>query len=156
MEVPVVGVVPIHEMSGDDGVDTALLRNMCVEAKRYLESFEWCKTAEPMYWGGGVGKIFSIFLFEIVASRIDVDQWLWVIVGDVPRVYLVLDECKSPSDVFDTYVGLMEQWIALARQGRTSDELPPTGVEPTPEWAAQLEQRLQFIRSNVAPFLLKG
>ena len=156
MEIPVVGVVPIQDMNGDDEVDTTLLRGMCIEAKQYLESFDWCKTAEAVYWGGGVGKIFSIFLFEIVASRIGIDRWLWVVVGDIPHVYLVLDECKSPSDVLHLYMGLMEQWIELARQGRSSPDLPPIGVEPTPEWAMELEQRLRFIQTTVAPFLLKA
>ena len=132
MEIPVVGVVPIQEMNGDDDVDTALLRGMCIEAKQYLESFDWC------------------------TSKIGVDRWLWVVVGDVPHLYLVLDECKSPSDVLRAYTGLMEQWIKLAHEGRSSPDLPPTGVEPTPEWARELEQRLQFIRTIVAPFLLKA
>jgi hypothetical protein len=156
MEIPVVGVVPIQEMSGDDEVDTTLLRAMCIEAKQYLESFDWCEAAQPVYWGGGVGKVFSIFLFEIVASKVGIDRWLWVVVGDIPHLYLVLDECKSPSDVLRAYRGLMEQWIELARQGRRSPDLPPTGVEPAPEWATELEQRLRFIRTNVAPFLLKA
>jgi len=156
MEIPVVGVVPIQEMNGDDDVDTTLLRGMCIDAKQYLESFDWCKTAEAVYWGGGVGKIFSIFLFDIVALKTGIDRWLWVVVGDIPHLYLVLDECKSPSDVLRAYMGLLEQWIKLAREGRSSPDLPPIGVEPTPERATELEQRLQFIRTNVAPFLLKA
>ncbi len=124
MEIPVVGVVPIQDMIGDDDADTALLRGMCIEAKQYLESFDWCNVAEAVYWGGGVGKVFSIFLFEIFASRIGIDRWLWVVVGDIPHVYLVLDECKSPSDVLREYLGLMEQWIKLAHQGRSSPDLP--------------------------------
>jgi hypothetical protein len=106
--------------------------------------------------GRGVGKVFSILLFEIVASRVGIDKWPWVVIGDIPPIYLVLDDCKSPADVLDQYTGLMEQWIELARQGRSSDDLPPTGAEPTPEWAAELEGRLRFIRTNVVPFLLKG
>jgi hypothetical protein len=62
MEIPVVGVVPIQEMKGDDDVDTTLLRRMCIEAKQYLESFDWCKAAEAVFWGGGVGKIFQHIL----------------------------------------------------------------------------------------------
>lgn len=154
MEIPVVSVVPIQEMNGDDDVDRALLRGMCSEAKQYLESFDWCESAQPVYWGGGVGKIFSIVLFEIVSSKIGIDRWLWVVVGDIPYLYLVLDECKSPSDVLRAYMGLMEQWIKLAHEGRSFPDLPPTGVLPTPEWATELEQRLRLILTNVAAFLL--
>lgn len=142
-------------MQGDSEAETVHLQHMCSEAKAYLESFPWCTKAQPMYYGGGVGKIFCVFLFEIVAARPNVDRWLWVVLGDIPRIYLVLDECRCPSDVLRLYVGLMEAWIELARQGKTSDDLPPIGVEPTPEWAKELEQRLRFIRTIVAPFLLE-
>ena len=155
MDTRQVGVDPIQDMNGDNAVDTAQLREMCAEAKEYLESFDWCEVAGPVYWGGGIGKIFSVFVFEIGSVEADVDRFLWVVVGDVPPLYFVLDDCRSPSDVLDKYIDLMEQWIVLARQGRTSDDLPPTGVEPTPEWAARLAKRLQFIRTNVGPLLKK-
>ena len=155
VHIPLVGVVPIQDMKGDNPVDTEQLQEMCAEAKHYLESFDWCKAAEPVYWGGGIGKIFSVLVFEIVGLKADVDRWLWVVVGDIPPLYIVLDDCRSPSDVLDKYMELMKQWIELARQGRTSDDLPPTGAEPTPEWAALLEKRLQFIRTNIGPLLSK-
>jgi len=49
---------------------------MCIKAKQYLESFDWCEAAQPVYWGGGVGKILSISLFDIVASTTGIDRWL--------------------------------------------------------------------------------
>jgi hypothetical protein len=155
VDTPLLGVVPIQDMNGDNAVDTALLREMCADAKQYLESFDWCEVAGPVYWGGGIGKIFSVFVFEIASVAADVDRLLWVVVGDVPPLYFVLDDCRSPSDVLDKYMELMEQWIELARQGRTSDALLPTSVEPTPEWAASLAKRLQFIRTSVGPLLKK-
>ena len=140
-------------MVGDDEADTALLRQMGVEAKTYLEGFDWCKAVGPAYWGGGVGKVFGIFLFQIEPQSADVDRWLWVIVGDIPPLYLVLDECRSPSEALDTYLELMGQWVDLARQGRISPDIPPTGVEPTLEWAEELEGRLAFIRAEIEPGL---
>ena len=40
--VPVPKVVPVARMAGDDGEDTALLRQMLEEAKNYVLSFSWC------------------------------------------------------------------------------------------------------------------
>jgi hypothetical protein len=70
-----------------------------------------------------------------------------------PTALLCAGRLQISSDVFGKYTGLMEQWIELARKGRSSDDLPPAGVEPTPERAAKLDGRLRFIRTNVGPFL---
>ena len=126
---------------------------MSVDAKVYLESFDWCAFIGPAYWGGGVGSVFSVFLFQIEPRAADVDRWLWVIVGDIPSLYLVLDECKSPKDAAAMYLALMGEWVELARQGRSSPDVPATGVEATPEWAEDMAGRLEFIRQNIVPSL---
>lgn len=153
MDIPVSGVVPLTQMIGDDETDTALLHQMSVEAKEYLEHFDWCDAVGRAYWGGGVGKIFSVFLFEIEPRGPDVDRWLWVIAGDIPPLYVAVDECTTPKQAADTYLELMTEWVALAREGRTSPDIPPTGVEATPERADDLERRLAFIRANIRPHL---
>lgn len=153
MNIPVSGVVPFEQAVGIDETDTVLLRQMGVEAKEYLESFDWCGVVGQCCWGGGVGKVFSVFLFEIEPKTADVDHWLWVIVGDIPPLHLVIDQCRSPREAADMYLALMTEWVALAREGRTSPDLPPTGVEPTPERAKDLEGRLAFIQANILPFL---
>lgn len=153
MNPPAAGVVALEQMAGDDEQDTALLREMAAEATNYLQSFSWCSGIAEAYWGGGVGKVFGIFLFKIIPASPDVDQWLWVVTGDVPRAYLVLDESKSPAEAFEAYLTLMTNWIEFAHEGRSSPELPPTGVPSTPEWAAELERRLEFLKTKVKPFL---
>jgi hypothetical protein len=155
MNIPVSGVVPLEQMRGDDETDTVLLRQMSVLAKAYLEQSDWCSAVERGYWGGGVGKIFSVFLFEIEPKTAGVDQCLWVIVGDIPPLHLVTDQCRSPKQAANMYLALMTEWVVLAREGRTSSDLPPTGVEATPERAEELERRLAFIRAKILPFLNK-
>ena len=59
---------------------------MSAEAKKYLEGFQWCGSAGPAYWGGGVG-VFGVFLFQIEPKASDVDRWLWVIIGDIPLAF---------------------------------------------------------------------
>jgi hypothetical protein len=153
MDLSVSGVVPLEQMVGDDENDTALLRQMSIEAKAYLEQFDWCSAVGRGYWGGGVGKVFSVFLFEIEPKTPDVDHWLWVIVGEIPPLYLVTDQCLSPKEAADMYIELMTEWVTLAREGRSSPDLPSAGVEPTPEWAENLAGRLAFIREKILPLL---
>ena len=156
MQPPAVGVVPLTHMVGDDDQDTALLRDMASDAERYLQSFRWCKGIEEAYWGGGVGKVFALFLFKIIPATAEIDEWLWVVTGDVPQAYLVLDESNSPAEAFETYLDLMTKWVDLAREGRSSPDLPPTGVPPTPESATDLAQRLNFLKTEIKPFLGRG
>lgn len=151
MDSPARGIVPIELMIGENETDTALLREMSIDAKRYLEAFDWCNAAGPAYWGGGIGGIFGVFLFRIDAKTSDVDDWPWVIVGDIPPLHIVLDECKTPKAAAEMYVLLMRESMALAREGRTSPDVPPTGVEANPEQAEDLDRRLAFIQSNICP-----
>jgi hypothetical protein len=81
--VSVPHVVPADQIAGDDDEETALLRQMLEEAKAYIISFSWCDSIHTSYFGGGIGKIFAIFLFNISTTRVDVDPWIWIIVGDM-------------------------------------------------------------------------
>lgn len=152
---PVLGVVPVEEMVGDDKEDTALLRRMSEQAKQYLASFSWCDAVLNSYFGGGVGGIFAVFLFHIRPARRSIDPWIWIVVGDVPPAYLPLEDCKSPRAVFMTYLEGMRRWVELARQGRTGtadDGVPPINVPATPGNAAELDLKLQGLMLAVQPF----
>lgn len=149
--VPVRSVIPIESMEGEDYEDTQLLRKMAREAEDYLRSFSWCKSVESRYFGAGVGGVLGIFMFRISPSSAAVDKWIWVVVGDVPPAYLVIDECKSPSEALTAYLWEMEQWVKLAERGRSSPHVIPVNVPATPEWARQLGSRLESIRINILP-----
>lgn len=96
-QVPVGGVVPIDRIFGDDEQDVRLLRLMAAEAQEYIQNFSWCKSIREAYFGDGCGGVVALFFFRIEPSKPDVDEWLWVVVGDVPPAYLVIDESKTPS-----------------------------------------------------------
>jgi len=73
---------------GDDE-DTRLLIEMAQQAKDYLSSFALCGSIREAYFGDGYGGIAAIFFFHIQPMRPEVDEWLWVVVGDLPPAYLV-------------------------------------------------------------------
>lgn len=89
----VSGVVPIDDMRGDDSSDTELLRADYEKARAFLLKQTGCFGLGEAYFGEGIGGILAIFLIEIDPAPTDVDSWLWVIVGDIPPAYLVI-ECQ--------------------------------------------------------------
>jgi hypothetical protein len=148
-------LVPVGELVGDDEVDTTLLGAMAEEARRYVTAFAWSRGVAESYFAGGVGGILAVFFFHIRNGRPDIDPWIWVIVGDIPPAYLPVSDCKSPADVFRTYVQGMSDWVVLARQGKTGtveQGIPPVDVPATAEWAEKLDKRLQGLKLAVSPF----
>jgi hypothetical protein len=147
------GVVPLSEVAGDNAEETSYLLDLAERAKEYLTSFGWCQSISEMYFGDGIGKIIGLFLCRIAPAAMDVDEWLWVVVGDVPPAYLVTDECKNPAQAIDAYVEEMNKWIELAAQGKSSKEVIPVNVPATPESAEQLRVRLEMLGRLLRPWL---
>lgn len=148
-------IVRADQLAGEDEEDTALLREMLENARRYALSFSWCDSIISEYFGGGIGKIMAVFLFNISTKRSDVDPWMWIIVGDIPSAYLPLEDCESPMKVFETYTDGMQRWANLAKDSKTgtADEgIPPVNVPSTPEWAEQIQTRLRLLNELAKPF----
>ena len=93
--------------------------------------------------------IIGIFLFQFVPNREDVDEWVWVIVGDLPPTYLTVDECPNPGAALDGYIGAMEEWVAAVEKGNSVAELIPVNVPATPENAIKLRSRLEFLDKKI-------
>ena len=153
---PVTGVVPISQMVGDEEEETRLLRELSEEARTYLSSFPWCKAITDLYFGDGIGGIIGIFFAHIEPTQPDIDEWLWVIVGDLPPAYLVTDLCCTPKQAAEGYIEEMRKWVAAAKAGRTSEEIIPVNVPATPEWATALEKRLDTLEFEVLPKWFSG
>lgn len=102
--IPVKGVMRLDQMAGRDAEDDRLLKLMASQAQTYLRSFPWCKQIREAYFGDGYGGIVAVFLFRIEPARSGVDEWLWVIFGDIPPAYLVIDTAKTPSQALESYI----------------------------------------------------
>ena len=150
------GVVPVDEMAGDEPEDTALLGKLRDDASKYLLSFSWCVSILETYYGDGVGGIIGVFLFRFLPTRPDIDEWLWVVVGDLPPAYFVTDDLKSPFEVLEAYIEHRSRWIEYASKGETPpDDVMPVEVTPTPELAKELQGRLSTLREHILPFFRK-
>jgi len=149
VEVDMSKVVPVAQMKGDDDDETAGLRELLAEADKYLKGFPWVREVKAAYLGIGVAKIVGIFLFEIIPSRENVDDRVWVIVGDLPPAYITAEDAPNPAAALDAYIGAMEQWVEAAKAGRSVKNLIPVNVPPTLENAARLESRLSFLDREI-------
>jgi hypothetical protein len=138
-------LVPAEEISGDGKKDTRLLQEMYKEACEYLLSFNWCKSIRRAWFGQGVDGIYVVFLFEIVPSSKKVDKALWVIVGDIPSAYLVIDESPTPLAALRNYLELMQEWVDIVKAGKSVDGCIPVHAPAKLEYANLLQRRIDFI-----------
>jgi hypothetical protein len=142
-------VTPAALMRGEDEEETAGLKELLDEATAYLNGFRFHRGIKGAYLGMGVAKILGVFLFEITPAREDVDDKLWVVVGDLPPAYITTEESPNPATALDSYIGAMEEWVEAARAGRSVEGLIPVNVPPTAENAARLESRLRFLDEKI-------
>jgi hypothetical protein len=124
------------------------------DALVYVQGFAWCRRVRAIYEGLQEPGIIGIFLVQIDPARVGVDEWLWLVVGDVPPAYLVTDDAPTPAAALDTYIVLMDSWVSAVREGRSVDDLIPVNAPPTTEYADMLASRLRILRKTVLGELL--
>ena len=154
-------LVAAPDFYGEDPEDQALLIEMIERGKRWLVAHDWCESIVETYVGDvAVGGIVVVLLTRIVPTREDVDEWLWVVVGDVPPAYVVVDEAPNPASALDGYQGLVRQWIDAAENGEDVSHLMPLEsdvlsgelLSPTPRNAEALRSRLDAIQLLILDF----
>jgi len=138
-------------MLGESEEETALVRAMSERAQAFLSSFAWCESIEEFYFGDGIGNIFAAFFARIKPSRPSVDEYLWVVVGDVPPAYLVTDHCHTPKEAICAYIEEMRKWVAAARLGQNPRDVIPVNAPATPESAEALNRRLDTLEYEILP-----
>jgi hypothetical protein len=143
---------PEESISGDSEEDTQLLREMAKSARKYLQSFKWCPPIGKVLLAYGVGGVVAVFLVEFERPINGTnDKSLWAIVGDVPSAYMVTDKIPGPKAALETYCGLMEDWANAVKNGAPLENAFPVKAEATPESAARLQSRIQYIRKEIIP-----
>lgn len=149
IKVDLSKVVPVGSMSGEDIEETRLLFQMHTEAENYLKAFKWCGDVIESYLGIGVGGVIGIFLFHIRPIADDADEWIWIIVGDLPPAYISIEVAPNPATALDAYIGAMEEWVECVKQGKIIDGLIPVNVPASLANAKQLESRLTFLDREI-------
>lgn len=129
-----------------DAADAIEMRKF---AHTYIDSFPWCESIRQDYVGMFFSGIVSVFLFNINPARPGVDDWMWVVVGDIPSAYIACENARNPAEALDAYIGAMAEWAAAARAGDDVKHLIPVNVPPSIESAERLQRRLDFLDSEI-------
>ena len=145
-------LVSADRMSGDDEEDTELLKELQAEATAYIKHFKWRRGVKESFFGCGIGGVVAVFLFR-VAGDPGVDEWLWVVAGDMPSAYFVTDRAPEPITALHVYCELMEQWVWAIQDGGDLTTVFPVAAQPTEEHAKMLESRIESLRINIIPVL---
>ena len=148
--------VTFEKIIGEDEEDTSLLREMADEAVRYVRSQPWCLGLKQKYFADGIGGIVAICLFQVAIKDFDTEKWIWVFTGDIPPAYMLVDSCKTPFAALTQYADGLEAWAKEAEKGRTSSDLMPVNVAPTPEHASMALSRVATLREHVLPDIRRG
>lgn len=119
------------------------------DARAFLLGYRWCERIDAAYVGMLVEGVFGIFLFRITPAVMGVDEWLWVVAGDLPPAYLTCEDCPNPAAALDGYIGAMAEWADAAADGRPVDGLIPVNVPPTAHYAQMLRTRLAFLDEEI-------
>lgn len=124
------------------------------EAVECIEKFSWCSAVTEVYFALGFEKI-ALFLIEIKPRDRDVDDVMWVVVGDVPPLYLDCPDVPTDVEALEAYSLLFLEWAKSVKEGLPLDDLPPvtdrtgaTELEPTKELADMIESRMHFLRRH--------
>lgn len=137
------------EIKGEDAEDTALLRELLSEARAYMEAFEWCPSIESVHMALGAGGVVGVFLFQFDEVIEDDDDALWVVVGDLPSAYVIVEPGDDGISALERYCELMEDWAFNVLKDNSIEESFPVEAEATHENAEMLRQRIMFLRSEI-------
>ncbi|MEZ2338932.1 hypothetical protein AB6735_25015 [Mucilaginibacter sp. RCC_168] len=119
------------------------------EAENYLRGFKWCKEIKNSFLYTNLGGVLCIFLFEIINTQSSEDNFLWVMVGDFPPMYLDVYGPKKTKHVVEDYINLAQDWIDQVKKGIPVIDCYPFNAEPTLELAERLEKRVLFMKNEL-------
>ena len=132
------------------------LQDLAEEARDYLLYHTWCRSIKQLWFDRGFSK-FALFFAEIEPDE-RADHQIWVIVGDVPPLFIGVGEAVTALDAIEIYGGVLDWWIEEVEKGTQLDDLPPLRIrnslkliEPTGENVELVKSRLRLIDEIVLP-----
>jgi hypothetical protein len=127
------------------------VKKMQKEADEYLLAFKWCISIVESSLYLNLGEKLCIFLYEINTTSSNGDKFFWVIVGDLPSMYLDVYGAKTTIQVLEDYVSLSRDWISNVESELSVEDCYPFDASPTKEMANMLKSRLSLIERSIIP-----
>ena len=140
-----------NEIKGEDEQETQEIIRLFENAKKYITSFAWCPEIINSYMGIGIGGVVGVFLFKFSEKINNTDDYLWVIEGDLPSAYLVVDNAPDAVTALEIYLKIMEDWAMAILKGKSTDNCFPVDAPPDKKHAKMLIKRLRLLRKEIIP-----
>lgn len=121
------------------------------QATLYLTDQKWCTPIRERFIGYSRPGLVGLFLVAFEEPVAGTEACLWVVVGDLPAAYFVLDGIPTPVKALDAYCSLMEDWVEAVRRGSDLEEVFPVDAPATARNAESLLRRMDFIREEIMP-----
>lgn len=137
-----------REIVGYDEEETRLLNMMAAEARQYILGFRWTPRKFQCEFVWGIGGIFALFLLRFDELIGGTDDRLWVVVGDLPSAYMVVEPDDSAHEAAERYCELMADWCDAVTSKSDLTEVYPVRSAPTAANVDLLRRRLDFIRGD--------
>jgi hypothetical protein len=136
-------------MIAADRIKNPEVSELAQRASAFLASHAWCRSITSVDLAWAIAGVVGVFQVKLVPTRSDIDGVLWVVVGDLPPAYLVLDAAPTWRKALEAYVHEMRRWVSAVRKGEPLTNIIPVNVEPTLAWANELDSRLSFISERI-------
>ena len=129
-------------------IENPEVQEFAQRAIAFVRGFRWCRDVTACTLGFAVAGVLGIFRVDLVPGE-GADPTVWVIVGDLPPAYIAFEPDDSWQDALRGYVEETRLWTEAAATGGDVSELIPVNVPPTPEYAAMLSGRLDFLERHL-------
>lgn len=123
--------------------------NLSKEAESFLLSHGWCDSIIEGWLAESWGYILCVFLFKIESENTEVDDYVWIVVGDIPSAYIDIESAEDSDDVLQCYVDIMSDWVECIETNKSVEDCYPIEVPPTLEYASMLKSRLKIISEEL-------
>ncbi|RQO59265.1 hypothetical protein DBV14_07650 [Variovorax sp. KBW07] len=130
-------------------LDAKSIEKLHQEARAFLGAFDWCRAITEDRIGFVYPGIVGVFLFKFKLARREVEEWVWVVTGDLPPAYIACEDSPNPATALDAYVGAMQEWVDAVEQGTPIAHLIPVNVAPSKENATRLKTRLDLLDEKI-------
>jgi hypothetical protein len=121
------------------------------KASLYIKDFRWCREVKDSTLYLNLGSTLCVFLVEIDNIASNEDSFLWIMVGDIPSMYLDVYGAKTTIEVLSRYNALAKDWIFNVEHKLSVDDCYPFDTESTIEMAYMLKKRVDFIEKTIIP-----
>ena len=125
------------------------VETLLIEAENFLSEFDWCIKIIDGWLAASFGYILNIFYFRIHPDyRSCQDEFVWIIVGDIPSAYIDVVSAPTAFDALKSYINVMQDWVDNVSNGNSVKYCYPVNVPPKKKYADMLAIRLKLLKED--------